>query len=212
MLNLIKKDLIVSYSNKISVIMILLYFPLILLILGNSDVNSIFMFTTFSFVFIMIKITFSYEVRDRPHIFIQSLPVKKSDIVISKYISILVNFALGIVYTSLYMWISSILGLIDVDKIGISTVLSTLGFTMLALSISMPMQFRFTPKIANFINMIFYIGIINFIIIDGDLIFRFLNLDLNNIYNILLIGVGILAVYLISMVISIGLYKSRKFY
>ncbi len=212
MINLIKKDLLVSYSNKISIIMILMYFPLILLILGTRDINSIFIFSTFSFCFIMIKIPFSYEIKDKPHIFIQSLPVKKSDIVISKYISILVNFAIAIVYTFVYMWISSVIGLIDVDKIELSTILYTLAITIVALSISLPTQFRFSPKMANFLNMFLYIGMINIIIAGGDTVLKLINLDFHNLYNLLGLVGGILALYLISIVISISLYKTRNFY
>lgn len=212
MINLIKKDLIVTYSNKVSIITILLYFPLILLILGTKDINSIFMFSTFSFVFIMIKIPFAYEIRDKPHIFIQSLPVKKSDIVISKYISMIINFIMATVYTLTYMWVSNALGIIDVDKIEISTILFTLGLTMLSLSLSMPMQFRFTPKVANYLNMLSFIIVINIIMLDGDTLIRILSLDLNDFYKRLLLIAGVLGVYLISIAVSISLYKNRKFY
>lgn len=212
MINLIKKDMLVSYSNKTSNIMILMYFPLILFILGTRDINSIFIFSTFSFVFIITKIPFAYEVKDKPHVFIQSLPVTKKDIVISKYISIFVNLIVGIIYTFINMWIVSLIGIVNVDKISIVTILSTAGFTIVALSITLPMQFRFSPKTANFLNMFFYIMIINFIILSEDVFLKFLNLDFTNAYNILAIIAGIVAVYFISMAVSIALYKTRKFY
>lgn len=212
MINLIRKDILVSYSNKGSIAYFLFAVPFILFVLGAEEPNKIFMFVVASFVYIMTKIPFSYEIKDKPHIFIQSLPIKKKDIVIAKYISIFINFGVGVIYTFVYMWIMSLIGLVDVDKIKVINVLLTLGFTIVTLSISMPMQFRFTPKVANYLNMFFYIGIMNLIVLDGNLIAKILGLDLSNIYTRLVIVSGILVLYLTSMSISIGLYNSRKFY
>lgn len=212
MINLIKKDLIISCSNKRTNIMMLLYFPLILLILGTENIDTLFIFSTFSFSFLLTKIPFSYEVKDKSHIFVQSLPVTKKDIVLSKYIGIFINFTIGIVYTMIYMWMISLFGLIDVDRIEILTILSTLGFTILTLSISLPFQFRFSPKIANFLNMFFYMIMIILITLDGDIILRFLNFDIGKFENVLGLAGGIIAIYLISIKLSIWLYKTRKFY
>lgn len=212
MINLIKKDLRVNFSNKVTNIMLLILFPFILLSIGFADINVIFMFSTFSFAFTMAKISFVYETRDKSHIFLQSLPVTKRDIVISKYIYMFINFGLGVIYTFIYMWIFGLIGIINAEKIQPSIILSTLGFTIVALSMSMPMQFRFSAKVANFLNMLFFMMIIVLITFTEGEFLRFLNLDFNNLYNKLLIIGGIVAVYFISMGISIGLYKTRKFY
>lgn len=212
MINLIKKDMRVNFSNKFTIVIILLYFPLILLNLGAEDTNILFMFSAVSFAFILAIITFAYEIKDKCHIFIQSLPLTKKDIVISKYISIFIYCAVGIVYTLVYMWIFNLSGLININKIGIPIILSTLGLSILVLSISLPMQFRFISMTANFLNMIFYILIIIFIMLGEDIFFKILNLDLRNVYTILGIAGGIIGVYFLSMAISIGLYKTRKFY
>lgn len=212
MINLIKKDMRINFSNKVTNIMLIMYFPFILLALGNENISILFMFSTVSFVFIMTKINFVYETRDKSHIFTQSLPVRKRDIVISKYISIFINFILGVIYTFIYMWVAKLVGIINFDKIQLSTILSSLGLSVVALSISMPMQFRFSSKLADFFNMLFYIVIISLIMRSEDIFLRILKFDMKNIYNILLIIGGIIAVYLISIATSIGLYKTRKFY
>ena len=212
MINLIKKDMLLNFSNKPTNIMLLIFFPIILFVLGIKSVNLLFMFSTFSFAFLMNKINFVYETRDKSHIFTQSLPVTKRDIVISKYISVLANFILGAIYTLIYMWISKIMGLINVDKIDVSTILLTLGFTVVVQSISMPMQIRFPSRLSNFINMLIYITSINLILSVEDLFHQILNFNLNSIYNVLVIIGGIALVYFVTMGISISLYKTRKFY
>ncbi|HZJ83864.1 MAG TPA: ABC-2 transporter permease, partial [Clostridia bacterium] len=182
MINLIKKDILVSYFNKNSLILLIFYIPFVILVIGPGDPNTVFLFSVFSFVFMMIKTPFSYEIKDKPHIFIQSLPVKKKDIVISKYASIFINFVVGTIYTLAYMWIMSLTGLLYLKRFEIFTILIALGFIVLSQAISLPTHFRFTPKVANFLNMGIYILLLNFIVLDGDLLLRFLSLDLHNFY------------------------------
>lgn len=212
MLSLIKKDLIVSFSNKVTNVMFILFFPFILFLSRIEDINQIFMFSTFSFAFIMTKIPFSYEERDRSHIFTQSLPITKGDIVISKYLSIFLNFLIGLMYTFVYMWLTNIIGIINMDKIPTSIIWSTLGFTVLALSLSTPIHFRFSFKIANFVNIFFYIIIVSYIMLSEDLFLKLLNIKFNGNFSKLIIVGGIIGIYFISMAVSIGLYKTRKFY
>lgn len=212
MINLIKKDMRVAFSNKFTNIMLLLFFPFIVFSLRSPSSDVLYMFSTFILVFALSKITFVYEMRDKSHIFIQSLPVTKKDMVASKYISIFVNFILCSIYTLGFMLIFKLLGIINMDKVPFSMMLPTLGFIVIALSLSLPMQFRFSLKTANSMNMVLFVGIIILITsIDGDFS-RILTIDLNNIYSKLLIIGGVLALYFLSMIISIGLYKTRKFY
>lgn len=212
MINLIRRDMLVSYLNKSSLLLLLAYVPFTVLFIGPEDPNKAFLFVTFSFVFIMTRIPFIYEIKDKPHIFIQSLPVKKRDIVISKYLTIFVNYLLGTIYTLVYMWIMSLIGLLDVDKLEVFTILSTFGFTVVSLSILLPTHFRFSPKVANYVNMFIYLIILNFIAIDADAIFKILSIDFYNIYNTLMISGLVLAIYLLSIIVSISLYETRKFY
>lgn len=212
MFNLIKKDMLINYFNRSSLILLVFYIPFVILVIGPQDPNRVFIFSVYSFVFMMIRMPFAYEIKDKPHIFIQSLPVKKIDIVISKYVSIFINFIIGTIYTLLYMWVMNLIGLLYMEKFEMFTILTTLGFTVLAQSISLPTHFSFTPKTANFLNMGIYILILNFIVIDGDILLRFLSLDLHNFYTILELLGAISAVYLISMSLSVWLYQTRKFY
>lgn len=212
MINLIKKDLRVAFSNKVTNIMLLLFFPFILFFGEFEDSNIIFIFSTFIFVFSLSKVTFVFEVRDKAHLFIQSLPVTKRDMVVSKYISIFLYFAMGVIYTFIYMRIFNLFGLVDMTKIPLSIILLSLGYAMFALSITLPMQFRFPVKVANLINLILFMIFIIFITFtEGDL-YKIFNLDFNNIFIKLGIVAVIAVVYFISMGISICLYKSRKFY
>ncbi|NBI07265.1 ABC-2 transporter permease [Senegalia massiliensis] len=212
MLNLIKKDIIVSLSNKSILLMLLIYVPFIILAFGTESISKIFLFSTFGFCHMIITTPFSYEIEDKPHIFIQSLPVKKTDIVISKYINIIISFILGTIYSLVYIWIMNIIGILDSSKIDIITLVFAFGLTIVVSSVSLPTQFKFSPKIAKFINTLLFLMFFVNITTINYVSRNFTRLDFSNFNNLLIVSAIISVIYFISMGISITLYTTRKFY
>ncbi len=202
MLNLIKKDFLLTFSNKQSWILIILYVPFILFIMGTTKGFAVNLMI-YTFVYMLTTIPFGYEIQTKPHILLQSLPIKKRDIVISRYLSIFVNYIVGFVCTVGYMWIINLLGFVNVDNINFSLVKSTLPIVVLSLSISLPALFRLPPKIANFVNIFIYIGIMNFVIIPFG--------QYGNLFNGLGLPIISAIVYLLSIGISLWLYETRDF-
>lgn len=202
MLNLIKKDFLLTFSNKQSWILIILYVPFILFTMGTSKGFAVNLMI-YTFVYMLTTIPFGYEIQTKPHILLQSLPIKKRDIVISRYLSIFVNYIVGFVCTVSYMWIISLLGFVNVDNISLSLVESTLPIAVLSLSISLPALFRLPPKIANIVNIFVYIGIMNFVIIPFG--------QYGNLFNGLGLPIISAIVYLVSIGISLWLYETRDF-
>lgn len=207
--NLIKKDMTVVFSNKSMYMILLLFVPFLVLVLGAEDMNGIYLFSILTFTYMVLYIPFSYEVRDKPNVLIQSLPVKKRDIVISKYISMIISLIMGNIYTFIYLLLIKTLGILDEITIDISIIAFAFVITVFATSILLPAQFKFTSKIANFINMFIYIF---FMINAGVLNELYTNLDLSKTSSILLALSIVAVIYFISLGISIALYKSRKFY
>ncbi len=202
MLNLIKKDFLLTFSNKQSWILMILYVPFILFTMGtNNGTSAVLMIYTF--VYMLTTTPFGYEIQTKPHILLQSLPIKKRDIVISRYLSMFINYIVGFVITGIYLWIINLLGLADVDSFNVSLVKSTLPMVIISLSISLPALFRLPPKMANFVNIFIYIGIMNFVIMPFG--------QSGNLFN----GLGLLIisaiVYLLSIVVSLWLYETRDF-
>lgn len=202
MLNLIKKDLLLTFSNKTSWIFMILYVPFILFIMGTDNGASVVLMI-YTFAYMLTTIPFGYEIQTKPHILMQSLPIKKRDIVISRYLSIFVNYIFGFVITGGYLWIISLLGFVDVDSFNLSLIKSTLPVVLLSLSIALPAFFRLPPKIANFVNMFIYIGIMNFVIIPLGIY--------GNLFNGIGLPVISSIVYLLSIVVSLWLYETRDF-
>lgn len=209
MFNLIRKDFLVTYSNKFTFYLLLGIVPLLMFLVDNFDANMVFMYAVLTFVFIGMRTPFSYEIKHKPHLFIQSLPVTKRDIVISKYLSIFVNFLIGSIFTIIYIFVLSLLGFIDIWSLEPGALLVTLVASIALLSISLPAEFSFTPKTANFVNMSIYIFFLNTFILEDNLIIKFINIFSDYRLGVALI---IFAVYFLSMGLSVILYKNRKFY
>lgn len=204
MLNLIKKDFLLVFSTKANILLILLYIPLINLVVGTSEFESMISVMIISFVYILTIIPFAYEKTDKPHILIQSLPIKRKDVVISKYISIFISYILGIIFVGVYLWVTSLFGLKTMNSFKFSLIINLLPILIFSLSISLPLQFRLPTRIANFVNGLIMITLINTTLIG------------KNILNT--VGVGdltlfiiVAVVYLVSMIASIWIYEGRDF-
>jgi len=206
MINLIKKDLLLTFSTKSSIFLIALYIPLINLIMGGTEPETIISIMIISLVYILTIIPISYEKRDKPHILIQSLPVRRKDLVISKYISVFVNFILGIIIIACYLWIISLFGIRTVDSLSFSVIIYTLPIVIFSLSISLPILIRAPVKIANFFNGAM-LGIIMSTVRSGNIG----NTSSNSIKDPRFIFIAIALVYLISMFISIWMYEEQEF-
>lgn len=206
MLSLIKKDFLVAFSSKGNILFLTLYIPLIYIVLGTSGPERMISIMIMSFAYILTTISFAYEVTTKPHILIQSLPIKKRDVVISKYISIFVNYIGAIIFIGGYLWIISLFGIRTVDSFSFSLIINTLPILVISLSISLPAQFRLPARIANFVNSFIIIIVINrmmFVSSGGKSMFDvYMAGDLKSLIITVI-------VYLASMTVSIWMYEGR---
>lgn len=211
MISLIKRDLKLNFATKASVIFLIIFFPFLILIMEINDIERIYPFMILSYGYILTSMPFRYDARKKTDLLIQSLPINKRDVVISKYISALINYLIALSYT----WL--VLNIFDLTKLGIGVNLNlniikeTVFIFTLISSISLPAYLRLPPKLANVVNVIIYITILNiFVFMPGDR-------DITNIVNMMselsnngFLTIAILGIiYFLSMGISIFLYETR---
>lgn len=157
------------------------------------------------------------ESRVKSDIIFNSLPVKRSDIVKSKYISFLLYLLLvvGVVYigSNVFSIINGTLG----KAIRIIDVLLVAGLCLLFISIYLPFEFYNIGKLRVF-NTIFYFLIIllpNIIkkygnkIVSSSIFKMIIKLDFNSV-AIILLGFSIVF-FLISLYVSIAIYERKEF-
>lgn len=112
MLTLLKRDYKLVFAKKDERYFLLFFIPLMILLFGNGDDYSLFGPLIYSCTTIISTIPFTYKNRLNVGMFIQSLPISRNEIVITRYISLIVNF----IFVTLYTWILvKIFGLFSVD-------------------------------------------------------------------------------------------------
>lgn len=208
MVKLIKKDLLLVLSNRNNIIFLILYLPLINLILDTLDFASMISTMITGPVFILTMTSFAYDRTTKSHILMQSLPVKKMEIVISKYMAIFVNYTIGIILVGSYLWITSLFGSKIITGLSFNLIRGTLPILILGLSLSMPAQFKFQVRIANLINGIIMVIIMNVFMVGSNSIKDLLNIINNGTVSLLIISI---IVYITSMLLSIWIYENRNF-
>lgn len=206
MFNLIRKDILLTFSTKSNLLIIILIVPFMNLILGPSKLDQLVTISIMFFAYLLTVISFSYDITSTPYMLIQSLPIKKRDVIFSKYISIFINFIFSAIFTGVYLWILSLFGIKAVESFNIYLIKDTLSILLLGLSISLPLHFLLPPKIANFTNVFVLMMIINTIILGSNSIKSMFNSKESGDFRLLIIA-GV--VWVLSMIISLFIYENR---
>lgn len=151
----------------------------------------------------------SYEARNKSEKILNSLPLQRKEIVIAKYIFVSILVVLGVVF-------SLLVGLIQLQNEHITafmlwgTILGgiTGGFvySMIVLPIEFSVEYSSTKQAAYFMGII--IGGLSGVIVSS------VWLDVENVWSTSLVVnvcfiVGLLLLYIISMLLSINLYNER---
>lgn len=217
LINLIKKDLSIFRSNK--VLLFLFIYPLGMSVgtIGNTDIIRIITLLILSVVFVVYVITvtvLSNEEQTKINMIFKSLPIRKSSLVISKYILVLLSYIMGVLLGSIVPIISGVF--INNYEIMISSIITSLLIVILFTSILLPLYFRFGYFKLRLINRIFYITLILSPFIVGKLynieslkpiIDNISLLIQNNFQNSISIILFCTAIIVISLLSSIVLYE-----
>ncbi|HEY8362484.1 MAG TPA: ABC-2 transporter permease [Tissierellaceae bacterium] len=212
MIALIKKDFKLNFAVKSSLISMVMFVPLLLFITEINDIVRIFHFIVLSYGYILINIPFKYDVKDKSHLLIQSMPVRKRDIVISKYIFAIISYCIALAFSLLIFTALDLLNIGDSINLSFNDIKETFLAYILISSINLPTQFRLPPKLANIVNVFIYVFITNLFVFipNSTTIANFLtNTIANNDFLVLIVS---MIIYLVSMIISIYLYKTRDLY
>lgn len=203
MLKLIRRDLLLIFANWQILILWFLLIPFLVLVIGGDKVNEIMIANIIIIGYFFTTLTFSYETRIKPHLLIQSLPLNRYEVVISRYISTFMNFIIGVVYTVAYLWIVKHFKILNMDIINIYLIREAILILMLGLSISLAGFFILTPKGASILNSSVYIIGLNFFFIQPGITFR--RYEISNGFSVI-----ILILYFMSLGLSIYLYERKN--
>lgn len=219
MYNLIIKDILVQKKTVLFSLIYILFFFVVFKGLGAG----MFTAAVVAFTYMLVQTSCAYDDRNKSDIMINSLPVKRSSIVLSKYLSVYVFMFLGtvayIVFSNIIQLIGLPLGIYPLTLEGIAG--GVFAVTLLN-SIYLPALFKvgyIKSKILNFVLFFgFFFGassLVNMVMQNKDnaLVQTFITFfnSLSEFSVILLMVVILILIIGVSFSLSVRFYKNREF-
>ncbi len=218
MFNLIAKDILVQKKQ------LPLSFAYILLIVFafQSVGKAMFAVSIVAFTYMMIMTSCAYEDKNKADILLNSLPLKRSSIVLAKYLSVLVFFLMGTVAYAILTLVISISGIpIKPNPLSLESFVGGFAGVSLLSGLFLPVFFKLgyiKSKIYNFILFfVFFFGVsaLSEVLQKQEIawmkdITHFIQTKSDALIAVLLLGV-ILVFLMISYNVAAWFYKQREF-
>ncbi|NFM47016.1 ABC-2 transporter permease [Clostridium botulinum] len=214
MLNLIKKDLIIIKSYIIKTLAILAFY---MFIFDKTDKQGICVLSIYLVVYILISMSFYYGERVKEDYMLKSLPVKKNEVVLAKYTSVIIYFIASLILMYIINFIAYILNLKDIiQSPQISTIFFSLSIIFISMAIQLPIYFKLDHSKARIVNTFVYGGIfaVLYIIYDNNHLNNYITThnNANNIYEkfILISTIISIILFIISAILSMRIYEKKE--
>ncbi|HPC99791.1 MAG TPA: ABC-2 transporter permease [Acetivibrio sp.] len=218
MLNLVIKDILVQKKIFIASILYIIFFVIAFQSLGMGMYTAAIV----AIVYLMVSGGFAYDDKSKSDIMLNSLPIKRENIVMSKYISLFVYIAIGTIAYIVVTFVISLLNTpIKTYPVTIELIVSAVIAVSLMHSISFPLIFKLGYVKSKAFNMIFFLSfffgaplLIDFVSKANSevttAVWTFLKnqSDVAIVFELLVLSLVFLS---ISYGISVRLYKKREF-
>lgn len=206
MFKLIRKDLLLALSNKFYLISTLLFAPLLLFFMDFQVNEKIIVIIIYGMSFFLLSLSFYYVDKLKPEVLIQSLPIRKREIVLSKYMLVFLCYLIGVIYVSILFKVAEFLGYSITANLNISILKITLPLVIIHQSIILPISFGISDRLANSIGTGLLVFINNFYLMhDFERTSRML-LNSSNRFSVALI---VILIFVLSIIVSITIYKNK---
>lgn len=222
MFNLLLKDL---FIQKKIVLFGILY--CIFALFAFKDIypsgGALYVLAPIAFNYILLTTASNYDDKNKNEMLINSLPVNRDDIVISKYLSIFFFSFITIICASIIGIICRLIGLSIIGRIvSLDDILIVISVTAIMYSVYFPLYFKFgTMKLRLFTILLFMLVLFvpNFITEytmkhpNDNLVKNILSFISNTqpIYLKLLILIVTIILLLTSIFLSLSIYKKKQF-
>ncbi len=222
MFNLLIKDLIIQ---KKTLWYLLFYIPVLLLVLSSTtmaaDIAPALYATCTCFIgYFLIVGACSYDEQNRSEVFLNSLPIRRKDIVLSKYLSIFVYAVIGLAAGIFIVLINNIFGLGEIVRYPASKdLLGALCGIVIIGATYYPLYFKFGGIKTRLLNVIVIMAIF---LIPAGLVWLVERYSQGTAYNLLtrilsspdwlqalVIGVVFLMIFVVSLAGSLRIYENK---
>lgn len=227
MLNLIKKEFIIQKKYLFYYIFYSIFIFVIFSMSSNESAKSAYILAAVSVTYIFIQYSCAIEDRNNSERILNSLPISKKSIVLSKYFSLMIFSIIAVILSIVSGYIISKLDFIKVELIGIIDIVTIFFIVSILAGLYFPVYYKFGYIKAKILNIIIFLGFFSSSMLVGQLLKHFAVNDMMNsasagtigrlfseygdmgIY-IILLGIGLL-ILIVSALLSITIYKRKEF-
>jgi len=222
MVNLIIKDIVIQKKIFLYVLICSILLPISFYAFNFVELV-LYVLCPISTTYSFISYGATYDDKNKSEIILNSLPLNRVDIVISKYISIFVFAVIGIIYSVLIGFIGRSAGLsMFTGSISLANIVLVLTSVCIFGSIFFPSYFKFGYMKTRIFNTVFFVAMFFLPIYavrfatsnPNNVLVEKFNRFINNTSSFTLSCLAItisLIIFLISLLISIRIYKNKEF-
>lgn len=221
MLNLLFKDLLIQ---KKTFLFALFYIVFLIFVFQKPPMSTaIYPMSTVAVVYLFTMNASGHDDKNRSEVLLNSLPVRRREIVLAKYLSTFLYIAIGLVGTTLFMVALGVAGLEFLSRMpGLQDIAGTLAGAVLLNSIYYPLHFKFGALKVRYFNMLLFLLIF---FLPGFLV-EYLKSHYSREAVVGLVtavlntpgwlqgsavAVLLLAALLVSLALSLRIYKNKEF-
>ena len=221
MLNLLFKDLLIQ---KKTFLFALFYIAFLIFVFQKPPMSTaIYPMSTVSVVYLFTTYASSHDDKNRSEVLLNSLPVRRREIVLAKYLSTFLYIAIGLVGTTLFMVALGVAGLEFLSRMpGLQDIAGTLAGAVLLNSIYYPLYFKFGALKVRYFNMLLFLLIFflpSFLVeylkshYSREAVASLVTAVLNTPGWLQgsAVAVLLLAALLVSLALSLRIYKNKEF-
>jgi ABC-type transport system involved in multi-copper enzyme maturation permease subunit len=215
MFNLVYKDILVQ---KRSILIALLYGAVFTLTFSRSDrPETIFVAVPSVIGYLFVTYACAYDDKNKSEIILNSLPISRKDIVISKYLSIFLYIFIGVCVAFIFTTAVKYLKFGNINRLmNLEDILGCFISISFLCSIYYPIYFKFGYLKSRYISMFMLIGafIIPTVIIEAigkatnSNILQYLSTIPEGIFEIFIV-LALIAMLLISVFLSLKIYLNK---
>ena len=216
MLNLIIKDIVIQKKTFLYAFLFTIVASTDFLFMNmNPNSFNLYVFSPIVISYMFVNFALSYDDKNKSEIALNSLPIKRNDIVIAKYISIFAFAAIGIIYSIIIGFIGKIAGLsMFTTTITLKNVVTILTYTCIFNLILFPIYFKIGfIKTQIFTVVLLFLTMIAFSnpnnIVEQKFT-QFINNTSSLTQNSLAPIIGLIF-FMISLMLSIRIYNNKEF-
>ncbi|EPY6472043.1 ABC-2 transporter permease [Clostridium sporogenes] len=214
MINLIKKDLIITKSYMMKILAIL---ALYIFIFDKTDKQGICVLSIYLIVSILISMSFYYGEAAKEDYMLKSLPVKKKEVVLAKYTSVIIYFIASLILMYIISFAVHILNFKDIIRSPqIITIFFSLSIIFISMAVQLPIYFKLNHSKGRILNTVIYFFVFSmlYMIYDNNHLnnYRTTYSIGNDIYEkfILIITIISTILFIISSILSMKIYEKKE--